>query len=66
MASRAAGRVAQGAGARSPGPYLLASFFEAENHTLVAGKSAGAECDSAWSGERAPAPCATRPPRAPS
>ena len=40
------GRVAPGAGVRSPDPYLLGRFFEAPNHNLVAGKSGGAECDS--------------------
>ena len=41
---------------RSPGPYLLGSFFEAQDQNLVAGKSGVAECDSAWSGERIPRP----------
>jgi hypothetical protein len=59
--ARATGRVASGAGVRSPDPYPLGRFFEAPNQNLVAGQSGGAECDSAWSGERAPAPDATRP-----
>ena len=39
------GRVASGAGVRSPDPYLL-RVVEAKNQSLVAGKSGGAECDS--------------------
>jgi len=45
-----------GAGAASVDPYLLRSFFEAQNHNLVAGQRGLAECDSAWSTEAAPAP----------
>jgi hypothetical protein len=45
-----------GRGAISRGPYLLGSFFEAENQHLVAGPSGKADCDSAWSRESAPLP----------
>src|SRR5215470_5502510 len=44
-----------GGGVRSPDPYLL-RVGEAEDQTLVAGQSAHADCDSAWSGERTPPP----------
>src|SRR5215510_1158341 len=44
-----------GGGVRSPDPYLL-RVVEEENLNLVAGQSAPAECDSAWSGERTPPP----------
>src|SRR5499425_3165183 len=44
-----------GGGVRSPDPYLL-RVGEAEDQPLVAGQSAHADCDSAWSGERTPPP----------
>src|SRR5215475_3993612 len=44
-----------GGGVRSPDPYLL-RVVEAANLNLVAGQRALAECDSAWSEERAPPP----------
>src|SRR5262247_4514479 len=54
-----------GGGVRSPDPYLL-RVVEEENLNLVAGQSAPAECDSAWSGEAHPAPDdGPRSPRAP-
>src|SRR6266536_3061381 len=60
------GRV--GRGALSRDPYLL-RVVEAANHSLVAGQSAEAECDSAWSRESGPPPLplrevTPRPPRA--
>src|SRR5215470_35491 len=44
-----------GGGARAPDPYLL-RVIEARSYGLVARQSGGAECDSAWSGARAPPP----------
>src|SRR5215813_9246458 len=52
IASEAGG---SGGGARAPDPYLLRAI-EAWDYGLVARWSGGAECDSAWSGERAPPP----------
>ncbi len=53
-----------GRGALSRDPYLL-RVVEAANPSLVAGQSAEAECDSAWSRESAPLPArpVTKPAR---
>jgi hypothetical protein len=64
MEVSATGRGSVGAGVRAPGPYLLGSFSEAKNQNLVAGQSAPAVCNSAWSGERTPAPADPCPLRA--
>src|SRR5215471_9744095 len=51
------GRAGQGWGAASGDPYLLRAS-EAEALRLVARQSGPAECDSAWSPDAVPHPCA--------